>query len=122
MNSLRNQENPLLQLQTKEYINFIKYFTDSTNILNKNFYVVITYSPATQLRGIGSLFASKKDDFEKEESNFEENRFQLQQRADYVASGLNSIGVKSSKLETAELVELFYKTFNPGETEAPKIE
>ena len=119
---LDRQQNPLLKLQTKEYINFVKYFTESTNILDKNFFVVVTYSPAIPIKGIKDIFSKNNSkEFEQKEATFEENKFQLQQRVEYISSGLRSIGIRSAQLSTEELVELFYLTFNPGESEAPKI-
>ena len=48
-------------------------------------------------------------------ASFEEKRSQLDQRAGVIISGLNGIGIRSSQLQTEEVVELFYKTFNPGD-------
>ena len=50
---------------------------------------------------------------------FEENRSQLEQRISTVEQGLSRVGVRSARLGTEEIVELFYKLFNPGETEKP---
>ena len=44
-NRMKVQTEPLLKLQTKEYIDFIKKFTDDVNIMTKNFYIVIPYTP-----------------------------------------------------------------------------
>ena len=40
------QENNLLKIQVREYIEFIKNFTESTNIITKHFFIVVPYSPA----------------------------------------------------------------------------
>ncbi|MBY0328949.1 hypothetical protein K2Q02_02555, partial [Patescibacteria group bacterium] len=44
-NRLREQTEPLLQVQTREYIQFIQTFTDQVNIMRKSFFVVIPYIP-----------------------------------------------------------------------------
>src|SRR5579872_3485765 len=42
----KEQVNDLMKIQTQEYIEFIKNFTESTNIMTKSFFVVVPYSPA----------------------------------------------------------------------------
>src|SRR6185369_12025666 len=41
---IKVQTEPLLKLQTKEYIEFIKNFTDSVSIMTKTFFVVVPYT------------------------------------------------------------------------------
>ncbi len=48
---------------------------------------------------------------------FEEKRSQLEERVSVIQQGLNRCGIKSAQLGTEEVVELFYKVFNPGELE-----
>src|ERR1035437_3716475 len=43
-NRMKVQNEPLLKLQTKEYIEFIKNFTESVSIMTKNFFVVVPYT------------------------------------------------------------------------------
>jgi hypothetical protein len=42
---LHEQTEPLLKIQTEEYIKFIKDFTESTNIMTKHFFLVIPLVP-----------------------------------------------------------------------------
>ena len=42
-NVLKEQRNDLLRIQTREYINFIKTFTEQVNIMNKSFFIVVSY-------------------------------------------------------------------------------
>jgi len=42
----REQLNDLLKIQTREYMNFVKNFTDTTNIMTKDFFVVVPYHPS----------------------------------------------------------------------------
>ncbi len=48
---------------------------------------------------------------------FEEARSQLEQRAGIVSQGLSRTGVRVVALDTEECTELYYRLFNPGETE-----
>lgn len=120
----KEQVNDLMKIQTQEYIEFIKNFTESTNIMTKSFFVVVPYTPALiQGKGMNpqSLFL-KKDvnaDVKQRMENFEENRTQLEQRLAIVEQGLVRCGIRVAHLGTEEVVELFYKIFNPGETEKP---
>jgi hypothetical protein len=50
---------------------------------------------------------------------FEEYRSQLEQRVGVVEQGLVRCGIRVAELGTEEVVELYYKIFNPGETEKP---
>ena len=125
-NRMKVQSEPLLKLQTKEYIDFIKNFTDSVSIMTKNFFLVVPYTHTTlkQKSGILSGFFSRKNKMEEEiqsKLDFEEKRSQLDERVSVVQQGLSRCGIKSAQLGTEEVIEVFYKVFNPGELEG-KIE
>ncbi len=119
------QLNDLMKIQTREYIEFIKKFTESTNIMTKSFFVIVPYEPAiVNVKGKnGALgFLQKKTSEEAgkaKEATFEENRTQLEQRVGVVEQGLVRCGIRVIRLGTEEVIELFYKVFNPGETEKP---
>lgn len=112
------QTNELIKIQTKEYINFIKSFTEKTNIMSKNFFIVVTYKPAV-IGGKNSIFGNKKEKNDEKSRIFEESRTQLEQRISIVEQGLNRTGVRLARLGTEEIVELLYKLYNPGESEKP---
>lgn len=116
-----DQENELLKVQTKEYIEFIKSFTSSVNIMTKTFFIVVSYVPAIiqNKEGLFSMFSKGADAERQRSENFEENRTQLLQRMEVVMAGLTRMGVRAVPLGTEELVELYYKLFNPGDTEKP---
>jgi hypothetical protein len=113
----------LMKIQIKEYIQFIKNFVDQTNIMTKTFFVVIPFSPTiidTKSNPLDKLMNKKKTESSKDKSDhFEENRTQLEQRIGSVSQGLIRCGIRSVQLGTEEVVELFYKTFNPGDLEKP---
>jgi type IV secretory pathway VirB4 component len=120
----KEQVNDLMKIQTREYIDFIKNFTESTNIMTKSFFIVVSYDPAilSVKGGIGGGLFTKKTADEKSMSKaaaFEENRTQLEQRVSVVEQGLSRCGIRVVRLGTEEVIELFYKLFNPGDTEKP---
>ncbi|HEU0080778.1 MAG TPA: hypothetical protein VFQ72_02010 [Candidatus Paceibacterota bacterium] len=122
-NRLKEQVGDLLKMQTREYISFIKNFTESQNIMSKTFFVVVPYTPApVSASGIADVLGKKKTATETAEqrlAEFEEHRSQLEQRMGVVTQGLVRCGIRTIELGTEEVVELFYKIFNPGDTEKP---
>ena len=118
------QTNSLMKIQVREYIEFIRSFTENTNIMTKNFFIVVPYSPAilttSQSRITSRLgFGTKKEQVAATEASFDENRSQLEERLSVVEQGLIRTGIRVARLGTEEVIELFYKAFNPGETEKP---
>ena len=118
----KEEENDLLKIQIGEYAEFIKTFTDMTNIMSKNFYVVVPFTPPALERSgflggaLESLGLGKKKGVGSANS-FEEYKNQLWQRVDTTVSGLQQFGVRSAPLNTEELIELFYGLYNPTEFE-----
>src|SRR3989338_900490 len=122
----QKQKNELLRLQTREYIGFVKKFTESTNVMNKTFFLVVPYSPAiVEVRAVGEGIVMKvKEGFGKAKHTetekthgFEESRTQLEQRVSIVEQGLIRTGIRVAQLGTEEVVDVFYQLFNPGATE-----
>ncbi len=107
----------LMKIQIREYINFIRNFVDQSNIMTKNFFVIIPFTPAI----IDTKKALNKNSSQDKFSSFEENRTQLEQRINTVSQGLTRCGLRSIQLGTEEVVELLYKTLNPGDLEKPII-
>jgi len=121
----KDQVTELMKIQVREYIEFIRTFVESTSIMSKSFFVVIPYDPPminSKNNILGSMMPSKgKSDSAKQtaDAQFQEYRSQLEQRVAVVEQGLVRCGVRTAELGTEEVVELFYKLFNPGETEKP---
>jgi len=119
----KQQLNDLLKIQTREYMNFVKNFTDTTNIMTKDFFIVVPYQPSVlqskTARGIGGVFSRSKPTDTQRLEDFETNKSQLEQRGYVVQQGLIRSGIRTVQLGTEEVVELFYRMFNPGEQEKP---
>jgi hypothetical protein len=115
----KEQTNDLMKIQIEQYVDFIKSFTENTSIMTKSFFIIVPYDPP-MVSGSSRfpIFGSKETKASKEE-DFEERRNQLEQRVGVVEQGLVRCGVRVAVLGTDEVVELFYKIFNPGETEKP---
>lgn len=114
----RVQSNELLRLQISEYQNFIKNLTEVSNIMTKSFYITVPFSPVESKEGgffskISAMFSPHQEIMKKRET-FETYKNQLWQRVDHVISGLSGIGLKIVPLETQEIIELLYNSYNPN--------
>ncbi|MDB5238237.1 MAG: hypothetical protein JWM46_507 [Candidatus Kaiserbacteria bacterium] len=118
----KEQLDDLMRIQIREYIEFVKSFTEAANIMTKNFFVVVPYAPTISKKGSGltsMLPFGKKQSSEEENKSFEEQVSQLEQRIGIVQQGLIRTGVRTVQLGTEEAIELLYKMFNPGEDGKP---
>jgi len=117
------QVTELMRVQIREYIEFVKNFTENANIMSKSFFVIASYSPSVFSGGDGifSVIArrGKSVKLNEKNKNFEESRTQLEQRMSVLEQGLLRTGIRVARLGTEEAIELLYKMFNPGELEKP---
>lgn len=118
----KEEDSELLKIQINEYIEFVKTFVESTNIMSKTFYTVVPFSPAILeraglLKNLTSLLGMGGKKPGVVQGSFEEYKDQLWQRVDTVVAGLERLGIRSAPLNTEELIELFYGLYNPMEFE-----
>ena len=119
----RNQDNMLLNVLMDDYMEFIDVLAQEANIMDKTFYVVVPYYPAgdqnvikQQAKGLfDSFFGGKKDIAvtKIDQMTYVKAKDEIKNRVDSVMSGLFQMGVKSRQLNTKELGELFYSSYNP---------
>ena len=114
----------LLKIQIHEYMGFITKFTEETNIMTKHFFIVIPYFQVGNGSKNMSFFSPGGNTSEINQSEFEASRIQLEQRVGTAIQGLARFGLRGQKLGTEEVVELFYKLFNPADQNrtAPHVE
>jgi hypothetical protein len=119
------QDNDLMRIQLREYIEFIRSFVTNGDVMSKNFFVVVPYTSlkANLSKSFGNIMSQGRMNLQSDNS-LEEQRLQLEQRQAVVEQGLNRIGVRTIALQTDELVELFYHIYNPGDStgSAPTIQ
>jgi len=123
----KEQVTDLMKTQVREYIDFIRTFVESTNIMSKSFFIVVPYDAPIMTGGtsrFAGMMPGRKGSAPAEgkptpDDKFQEYRSQLEQRSAVIEQGLVRCGVRTAELGTEEIVELFYKLFNPGETEKP---
>ncbi|MFA5010121.1 MAG: hypothetical protein WC553_02760 [Patescibacteria group bacterium] len=105
------QTNELLRTQTNEYITFVRDLIGVANIMSKTFYVVIPYDEsAVSGGGFRGLFGKKSAPTSGRK--FDEIKAELDERTALVSNGLASLGLNNVQLNTQEMIELFYTTYN----------
>ena len=119
----RGQDNMLLNVLIDDYMNFIDILAQEANIMDKSFYIVVPYYPTGDLNVIkqqakglfDSFFSGKKETTvtRVDQVTYEKAKDEIKNRIDSVMSGLFQMGVKSSQLNTKQLGELFYSSYNP---------
>lgn len=112
-----DQYNDLMRIQLREYMNFVETFVKEVDIMSKNFFVVVPYTPVnTNIKSnLSGLLGSSQSNVTIDEASFAEHRTQLEQRVSVVEQGLNRLGVRTAALDDEALVELYYHIFNPGD-------
>lgn len=122
-NRSKEVKEDLLKIQIHEYMGFITKFTEESNIMTKHFFIVIPYYVQSGAAGGSPLSLLTMSDHKTDQTPFEYSRIQLEQRVSTVVQGLSRFGLRAQKLGTEEVVELFYKLFNPSEQNraAPKV-
>ena len=119
----RNQDNMLLGVLMEDYINFIADISEETNIMDKNFYIVVPYYPAGDVNAIvqnsknifSALFSGgeKQQHIKIDQPAYEKAKEEISNRVNAVVSGLFQMGVRGAQLDTKQLAELYYNVYNP---------
>jgi type IV secretory pathway VirB4 component len=112
---MQNQTNELLRLQTQEYIEYVAKLIEFASIMNKTFYVIVPYSPFITKDGIVQKITNlinpiKTISLKKQE--FEAHREELYTRVSQIIGALSAMGLHTLTLDTEELVELLYNSYN----------
>lgn len=112
------QASELMKIQLQEYREYIRELVKVSNVMTKNFYIVIPFA-AQQSKEEGTLskmikgFRVRGGMSQYTRSEFDRYKDQLWQRVDQVAANLRNLGVRLVPLNTQEIIELFYSLYNP---------
>ena len=116
-------DNMLLGMLMEDYIYFISDLVEQTNIMSKEFYIIVPYyadeSLQKTLEQTKSAFANlmnkdgKKGPVVINEQDLEKAKTELKNRVQNVVNGLLQVGINSAPLSTQELIQLLYNTYNP---------
>jgi hypothetical protein len=107
-----------------DYIGYIDQLAQQTNIMDKKFYVVIPYFPVISsekaiaqsknfFSGFIELFNKTETHVVINEPDLMKAKDELRNRVQSVLGGLQQCGIQGLPLDTQELIELYYDTYNP---------
>ncbi len=122
------QQNDLLKKQTLSYADFVDKLVNVADIMQKKFYVIVPMDSFTkEKKGLLSQFAEWMSGEDNRSKAMQRHReFQslgklLRDRVLLVESGLENIGITSHRLNTSELIQLYYNIYNPQTSQKEKI-
>lgn len=112
--------NELLQRQAKDYLDFVKTLSEQINIMEKSIYIVISHTAKGAVENetlIDKVLKRKKVGVTAiSDDEFKSYKEILDERSRTISGRLNSLGVTTKELDTKEIIELFYNTYNPEES------
>lgn len=121
----KEQSNELLKAQIADYRTFVAELIELGDIMSKRFYVVVPYTPGGDgqksfLDNLSALFipATKVT---LQRKKFLERKRELMQRVQLVLSGLGGMGLNNAMLNTQQLIELYYQSYNPEIAETQQL-
>jgi hypothetical protein len=117
-------DNMLLSLLMDDYVGYIEALSEQTNIMDKKFYIIIPFFPKIEVQktfsqsknfvtGFAGLFGTKEQHIVINEEDLNKAKDELRNRVQTVMDGLQQCGIQSLPLDTQELIELYYDTYNP---------
>jgi len=117
-------DNMLLALLMDDYIGFMDQLSQQTNIMDKRFYIVVPYFAKVDVQkaitqsknffsGLTAMFNNKENHVVINEKDLEDAKTELRNRVQATLAGLLQCGVQGLPLDTQELIELMYETYNP---------
>ncbi len=117
-------DNMLLALLMDDYIGYIDQLSLQTNIMDKKFYVVIPFFPTVDVQkaltqsknffgGLSQLFSKSENHVVINEGDLEKAKTELRNRVQAVLNGLQQCNIQGLPLDTQELIELYYDSYNP---------
>lgn len=122
--------NPLLKAQTHDYREYLERLVEVADIMEKEFFVVVPADPkrVEMKKNILSKFLenmSPQDSLEKVKSRYNEFKSLsaiVKTRISTVEQGLERCGLRTKQLSTKELINLYYKSYNPNLSQSEKIQ
>jgi len=119
-----NQDNMLLALLMDDYIEYMFALSQQANIMDKQFYVIVPYSPIDELKpnisssknfftGLVDIFSGSNKKVTIDEPALIKAKDELRNRVQALLSGLQQSSIQGIPLDTQELIELYYNTYKP---------
>lgn len=117
-------DNMLLSLLMDDYVGYIEALAQQTNIMDKKFYIIVPFFPHIDVQkslsqsknfvtGFAALFGNREQRVVINEEDLHKAKDELRNRVQTILDGLQQCSIQSLPLDTQELIELFYDTYNP---------
>ena len=112
------QQNELMRIQAVEYSKFVKELTQLANIMSKDFFVVVPFYIGPRAKGgimqtLKSVFRPSEIVKQLTQEEFGSYKSQLDQRVGLVYENLSGLGLGAKVLGGEELLNIFYRFYNP---------
>jgi len=123
------QENELLKNLTSNYIEYISKLVEMADIMQKDFYVIVPVEPIMMKKGLNPFQkflhalhpADTIGNVQYRKGEFESLKKRLDQRIQSVINGFSGMGLNINRLNTYELIELYYNCYNPDLANSQKV-
>jgi len=113
------QVNPDLKRQVGKYRDFIQSIVQQKTVLDKKFYLIITFSPLELgFKGLGRKNVGKT---KSKRQLVEDAKIALSPKRDHIIKQMARLGLTARQLTTQELIELFYDIYNPAPTGTQRV-
>ncbi|MBR3130984.1 hypothetical protein IKG31_00185 [Candidatus Saccharibacteria bacterium] len=105
-----------------DYINFIDILSQEANIMDKSFFIIVPYYPSAEYekqinetKNLISVFQKNKIQpvTRIDRATYDKAATEINNRVETITSGLFQIGIRSIRLNTKQLAELYYDFNNP---------
>lgn len=126
---IANIDEEMLLTQANDYINFVRDFVNSNQVIDKKYYVVVPYDPIIFKKSsfVGqtkdlllALFNLNREAFSQDvvldEDEFQKHYQQLILRQETVMAQLQRIGLTTKLVTTNEIIPLIHNMYNPDMT------
>ncbi len=112
-------QNEKLQQQIKLYRNFVQELVKINVVLDKSFYLVVSYSPLEK-GALGAASMAKNNSMSKD-AEFTTTQTALHTKADAIQAQLARLNLRAKTLQKEELIKLYYSLFNEDFIQAGDI-
>ena len=118
--------NELLKAQIADYRNFVSELVELGEIMQKKFFVVVAYNPAsakrkgffTRMTEIITPLVSVRLRAER----LQQRKTDLMTKVDGIRAAMSSMSIQTAMLDTQSLIELYYSSYNPQSAQIQKLD
>src|SRR3989304_6738501 len=114
-----SQPNPDIAAQIKKYKEFISSIVSQKTVLDKEFYLIINFSPLEM--GFKGLAKASAANSKNKKQLLSGAKASLAPKRDHIVKQMGRIGLNVKQLTTQEIIELFYDIYNPAPTGTQRV-